>query len=85
MRNVKKLWSDDDDAALTLAVVAGATIDDIATVIGRTPQAIRNRAYILRLKLGNKRDPASLRLSQSLRTKQLNDRLVELGLRAKAK
>ena len=58
-RHHMKLWTDDDDAALTRAVVAGFEIGEIADEIGRTPPAIRNRAYVLRLKLGKKRDPAA--------------------------
>jgi hypothetical protein len=50
-----KLWSDDDDTALRREVQAGTKLDDIATKIGRTPSAIRNRAYILRLTLGKPR------------------------------
>ena len=83
MRHGMKLWTDDDDAALTGAVVDGSKIDAIATELGRTPAGIRNRAYVLRLKLGKKRDPAAEvpRLSQSLRKKQFANRLVELGLK----
>lgn len=51
MRPGTKRWTTEDDAALKLEARAGAPIDEISTKIGRTAAAIRNRAYVLRLKL----------------------------------
>jgi hypothetical protein len=51
MRHGTKRWTIEDDAALTLEAASGTTIDAIAIKIGRSVAAIRNRAYVLRLKL----------------------------------
>jgi hypothetical protein len=55
MRAGEKLWTAEDDAALRREVQAGTALGEIARKIGRTPSAIRNRAYILRLMLGKPR------------------------------
>jgi hypothetical protein len=55
MRHGTKRWTKEDDAALTLEVRAGTPIDEIATKIKRTAAAIRNRAYVLRLRLNGSR------------------------------
>jgi hypothetical protein len=55
MRAGERLWTEKDDSDLREEVKAGAELDDIAKKIGRTPSAIRNRAYILRLTLGKPR------------------------------
>jgi hypothetical protein len=55
MRHGTRRWTVEDDTALTLEVAAGTSIDAIATKIERTAAAIRNRAYVLRLKLNGPR------------------------------
>jgi hypothetical protein len=53
----ERLWTSQDDEMLKREVAAGTTIEDIAVRIGRTPSAIRNRAYILRLRISGPKKP----------------------------
>jgi hypothetical protein len=53
----ERLWTSQDDEILKREVAAGTTIEDIAVRTGRTLSAIRNRAYILRLRLPGPKKP----------------------------
>lgn len=70
-------WSGEEDEMLRQHVEQGATTDQIATKIGRSPSAVRARAYILRLKLGtrNRHPQTKMPLPQISR--------VQLGLKGK--
>jgi hypothetical protein len=56
----ERLWTPEEDDLLKLEVAAGTPLDPMVTKIGRTKAAIRNRAYILRLKLGRPRASSPL-------------------------
>ena len=56
MRPGERLWTREDDEVLIEGVRNGMPLSDIGKRLNRTPSAIRNRAYILRLKLGRPRE-----------------------------
>ena len=43
-----KRWTDDEDAILRREALAGSTVAEIASAVGRTESAVRVRAYVLR-------------------------------------
>ena len=55
MRPGERLWTQEDDEVLIREVHNGTPLNQIVKQLDRTPAAIRNRAYILRLKLGRPR------------------------------
>jgi hypothetical protein len=75
MRPDQRLWTAEEDDRLRLEFEAGTSLEAMATKIGRSKAAIKNRAYILRLKLGRPR--ISRPVPKHTR------RLVELGLKVK--
>lgn len=56
MRPGERLWTEEDDEMLRREVHDGTPLSQIVAKLKRTPAAIRNRAYILRLKLGRARE-----------------------------
>jgi hypothetical protein len=56
MRPGERLWTREDDEVLIEEVGNGTPLNTIVKKLDRTPSAIRNRAYILRLKLGRPRE-----------------------------
>ena len=46
-----KRWTDDEDAILRREALAGSTVAEIASAVGRTESAVRARAYVLRVLL----------------------------------
>ena len=46
-----KRWTDDEDAILRREALAGRTVAEIASAVGRTESAVRVRAYVLRVLL----------------------------------
>jgi hypothetical protein len=55
MRPGERLWTQEDDEVLIREVRSGTPLSQIVKRLDRTPAAIRNRAYILRLRLGRPR------------------------------
>ena len=43
-----KRWTDDEDAILRREALAGSTVAEIASAVGRAESAVRVRAYVLR-------------------------------------
>jgi hypothetical protein len=46
-----KRWTDDEDAILRREALAGSTVAEIASAVGRAESAVRVRAYVLRVLL----------------------------------
>jgi Myb-like DNA-binding domain len=55
MKPKRRLWTSDEDAALTKEVMACKSLNEIAKKIGRTPSAVQNRVYQLGLTLKRRR------------------------------
>jgi hypothetical protein len=52
---IRRKWTDAEDAAIRAELMAGRSPEGIAEDLGRTPAAIRARAYVLRIALGRAR------------------------------
>jgi hypothetical protein len=63
-------WTPADDEQLRSMLMAGRTAAEIATKLKRSVAAVHRRARVLGLSF------------KRVRTKKLNDRLMEMGLRA---
>jgi hypothetical protein len=50
-RRPSRAWSAEDDAALRAGIAAKQQTPDIARALGRTVDAVRGRAQVLRLRL----------------------------------
>ena len=61
MRSAQKPWTPPDDDQLRREFEAGTPLAEIVSKTGRTEAAIKNRAYILRLKIGLLRKPGQSR------------------------
>jgi len=59
MRSDTKRWITEDEDILRQAALAGTSVAEIASVVGRTESAIRARAYILRVLLRPRRYQAT--------------------------
>jgi hypothetical protein len=48
----RRSWTGDEDAVLRGGLIAGRSLEAIAKQLGRTPEAVKARAYTLGLTLG---------------------------------
>jgi hypothetical protein len=62
-----KSWTPEADDTLRTALVAGTSLPDLSSLLGRSESSIRSRAYILRLSL----DPKGTRLTPSERLQEM--------------
>ena len=51
MRSETKRWTTEEDDILRQAALAGTSVAEIASTVGRTESAVRARAYVLRVLL----------------------------------
>jgi hypothetical protein len=49
MRSETKRWTTEEDDILRQAALAGTSVAEIASTVGRTESAVRARAYVLRV------------------------------------